>query len=121
MASIIEKEVITHEDMKTVSGVLWKRIAIGMPLQVDAVFPYIMGKNTFELTREDLQFDSPYNTYKYKGLPPGPINNPGLDSILAAATPAKTKYVYFLSDKDGNFHYAVSYAQHLANKKKYLD
>ena len=91
-----------------------------MPLQVDAVFPYIMGKNTFELTREDLQFDSPYNTYKYKGLPPGPINNPGIDAILAAATPVKTKYVYFLSDKSGNFHYAVTYEQHLANKKKYL-
>ncbi len=121
MASILEKEASKTKDRQQIAGVLWQRIKIGMPLQVDAVFPYIMGKNTFELTREDLQFDSPYNTYTNKGLPPGPINNPGLDSILAAATPTKTKYVYFLSDKSGNFHYAVTYAQHLANKKKYLD
>ncbi len=121
MASILEKEASKTKDRQQIAGVLWYRIKIGMPLQVDAVFPYILGKNTFELTREDLQFDSPYNTYKYKGLPPGPINNPGLDSILAAATPIKSKYVYFLSDKSGNFHYAVTYAQHLANKKKYLD
>ena len=121
MASILEKEASKTKDRQQIAGVLWQRIKIGMPLQVDAVFPYIMGKNTFELTREDLQFDSPYNTYKYKGLPPGPINNPGVDAILAAATPVKTKYVYFLSDKSGNFHYAVTYAQHLANKKKYLD
>ena len=120
MASILEKEASKTKDRQQIAGVLWHRIDIKMPLQVDAVFPYIMGKNTFELTREDLQFDSPYNTYKYKGLPPGPINNPGVDAILAAATPVKTKYVYFLSDKSGNFHYAVTYAQHLANKKKYL-
>ena len=121
MASILEKEASKTKDRQQIAGVLWYRIKIGMPLQVDAVFPYILGKNTFELTREDLQFDSPYNTYKYKGLPPGPINNPGIDSILAAATPVKSKYVYFLSDKSGNFHYAVTYAQHLANKRKYLD
>lgn len=121
MASILEKEASNTKDRQDIAGVLWYRIKIGMPLQVDAVFPYILGKNTFELTREDLKFDSPYNTYKYKGLPPGPINNPGLDSILAAATPTKTKYVFFLSDKSGNFHYAVTYAQHLANKRKYLD
>ena len=121
MASILEKEASKTKDRQQIAGVLWQRIKIGMPLQVDAVFPYIMGKNTFELTREDLQFDSPYNTYTNKGLPPGPINNPGLDSILAAATPTKTKYIYFLSDKQGNFHYAVTYAQHLANKKKYID
>ena len=121
MASILEKEASQTKDRRHIAGVLWYRIKIGMPLQVDAVFPYILGKNTFELTTADLRFDSPYNTYKYKGLPPGPINNPGLDAILAAATPIKTKYVYFLSDKAGNFHYALTYAQHLANKKKYLD
>jgi len=121
MASILEKEASKTKDRQQIAGVLWQRIKIGMPLQVDAVFPYIMGKNTFELTREDLQFDSPYNTYTHKGLPPGPINTPGLDSILAAATPIKSKYLYFLSDKSGNFHYAVTYAQHLANKKKYID
>ena len=121
MASILEKEASKTKDRREIAGVLWQRIKTGMPLQVDAVFPYILGKNTFQLNLDDLKTDSPYNTYKYKGLPPGPINNPGIDSILAAATPIKSKYVYFLSDKSGNFHYAVTYAQHLANKKKYLD
>ena len=121
MASLLEKEAATMKDRQQIAGVLWHRIEIGMRLQVDAVFPYILGKNTFELTREDLAVDSPYNTYVYKGLPPGPINNPGLNAILAAATPIKSKYVYFLSDKEGNFHYAVTYAQHLANKAKYID
>ncbi len=120
MASILEKEASKTKDRQMIAGILWHRIAIGMPLQVDATFPYIIGKNTFQLTTADLQFDSPYNTYKYKGLPPGPIDNPGLDSIMAAATPIKTNYVYFLSDKNGNFHYATTYAQHLANKTKYL-
>lgn len=121
MASILEKEANKTVDRQRIAGVLWHRISIGMPLQVDAVFPYILGKNTFEVTLEDLQFDSPYNTYKYKGLPPGPINNPGLDSITATLTPIKSKYVFFLSDLDGNFHFANTYAEHLANKKKYLD
>ncbi len=120
MASILEKEASKTKDRQMIAGVLWHRIDIGMPLQVDAVFPYIMNKNTFELTLDDLAFDSPYNTYKYKGLPPGPINNPGLDSILAAATPVKTKYIFFLSDKNGVFHYATTYAQHMAYRKQYL-
>jgi UPF0755 protein len=121
MASILEKEASKSKDRQMISGVLWHRIHIGMPLQVDAVFPYIIGKNTFELTREDLQLDSPYNTYKYKGLPPGPINNPGLDTILAAAKPEKNSYVYFLSDKQGTFHYSATYEGHLTNKHRYLD
>jgi UPF0755 protein len=121
MASILEKEANKTADRQKIAGVLWHRIAIGMPLQVDAVFPYILGKNTFEVTLEDLQVDSPYNTYKYKGLPPGPIDNPGLDSITAALTPVKSNYVFFLSDLQGNFHFAATYAEHMANKKKYLD
>jgi UPF0755 protein len=121
MASILEKEASKTQDRQKIAGVLWHRIDVGMPLQVDSVFPYILGKNTFQLTLEDLKYDSPYNTYKYKGLPPGPINNPGLDSIIAAATPEKSKYVFFLSDRQGNFHYSVTYTGHLANKRKYLD
>lgn len=120
MASLLEKEASKLEDKRRIAGLLWHRIDIGMPLQVDAVFPYIIGKNTFEVTREDLKIDSPYNTYKYKGLPVGPIANPGLDSLLAAATPVKSNYVFYLSDKDGNFHYAVTYEQHMANRAKYI-
>lgn len=121
MASILEKEANKSVDRQRIAGVLWHRIKIGMPLQVDAVFPFIIGKNTFEVTLDDLKIDSPYNTYKYKGLPPGPINNPGLDSITAALSPIASKYVYFLSDLDGNFHFSTTYEQHLANKKRYID
>jgi UPF0755 protein len=120
MASLLEKEASKTKDRQMIAGILWRRVTIGMPLQVDAVFPYIIGKNTFQLTDADLKFDSLYNTYINKGLPPGPIDNPGLDSILAAATPTKSNYLYFLSDKNGVFHYATTYAQHLANKTKYL-
>ena len=91
-----------------------------MPLQVDAVFLYILGKNTFQLSKTDLQTTSRYNTYTNKGLPPGPITNPGIDSILAAVTPITTKYLYYLSDRKGNLYYAATYEQHLANKYKYL-
>lgn len=120
MASLLEKEASKSQDRRMLAGILWHRIAIGMPLQVDAVFPYLIGKNSFTLTKDDLQLDSPYNTYKYKGLPIGPIANPGLDAILAAATPIKSNYLFYLSDKDGIFHYAVTYAQHLVNKQKYI-
>lgn len=120
MASLLEREAPASADRRVIAGILWKRIKLGMPLQVDAVFPYIIGKNSFQLTTSDLKTDSPYNTYTHKGLPPGPIANPGLDAILAAATPTATNYLYYLSDKQGNFHYSATYAQHLAYQKKYL-
>lgn len=120
MASLLEKEAADTQSRRMIAGLLWHRIAIGMPLQVDAVFPYIIGRNSFDLTKKDLKMDHPYNTYINKGLPPGPIANPGLDSILAAVTPIQNNYVYYLSDLDGNFHYCATYDCHLKNKKKYL-
>ncbi len=120
MASLLEEEAKTTESRAIVSGILWNRIALGMPLQVDASFLYVNGKNTYELTREDLNISSPYNTYKNKGLPPTPISNPGLDSILAAIHPKKTPYLYYLSERDGTMHYAKTYAEHLKNKALYL-
>ncbi len=120
MASMIEKEAADTQSRRTIAGILWHRLALGMPLQVDAVFPYILDKSALNLSSDDLKIDSPYNTYIHKGLPPGPIDNPGLDAITATVTPIKTKYLYYLSDKNGNFHYAATYVQHLANKKKYL-
>lgn len=120
MGSLLEKEANDTDSRRRIAGLLWHRIDIGMPLQVDAVFPYIIGKNTFEVTRADLQVDSPYNTYKYKGLPIGPIANPGLDSILAAATPIKSNYIFYLSDSDGKFHYAKTYAEHMRNRDRYI-
>jgi UPF0755 protein len=120
MASILEKEAPDTKDREIISGILWKRISIGMPLQVDSVFPYIIGVNSLQLTKADLATTSPYNTYLYKGLPPGPISNPSLDAILAAAQPTKTNYLYYLSDLKGNMHYCATYACQLANQRKYL-
>lgn len=121
MASIIEREASKAEDRRLVSGILWKRLAIEMPLQVDAVFAYYIPRNTFNLTKADLKSESAYNTYKNKGLPPTPIANPGLDSILATIEPKESPYLYYLSDRQGNMYYAETYEQHLANKRKYLD
>lgn len=120
MASILEAEARTTETRRIISGILWKRFEIGMPLQVDAPFQYIIGKNTFQLTLNDLKYDSPYNTYKYKGLPPGAIGNPGLDSLTAAVTPIKSPYLFYLSDIRGNMHYAKTFEEHLLNKERYL-
>jgi len=120
MASLLEGEARQKETRQIVAGILWKRIALGMPLQVDATFKYINGKTTADLTLEDLKIDSPYNTYRYRGLPPTPISNPGLETIVAAITPIKTPYLYFLTSPDGIMHYAVTFAEHVANKRKYL-
>ncbi|MEK9184715.1 MAG: endolytic transglycosylase MltG [Patescibacteria group bacterium] len=120
MASIVEKEAPKIEDKKIIAGILWKRIKIGMPLQVDVTFSYIYGISTPKIYYTDLTIDSPYNLYKNKGLPPSPINNPGLDSITATVNPTDTKYFYYLSDKKGIMHYAETHDQHVANKNKYL-
>jgi len=120
MASIVEKEAFNSEDRRLIAGVLWKRIEAKMRLQVDAVFPYILGKNTFQLTKTDLNYDSPYNTYRYAGLPPGPIGSPSLDAIKAALQPTESPYWFYLADGDGVTHYAVDFEEHVANKKEYL-
>lgn len=121
MASIVEEEARTEETRRIIAGILWKRLALNMPLQVDASFKYINGKGTKDLTLDDLKIDSPYNSYLYKGLPPTPICNPGLDSIKATLTPIKTDYLYFLTDSGGNMHYAKTHQEHLLNKKLYLE
>ncbi len=121
VASILEGEARTMESRQIIAGILWKRLSLGMPLQVDSTFSYINGKNTYELTLDDLKIDSPYNTYVYKGLPPGPIGNPGIDAIVSAVTPMATKYLYFLSSKDGDMYYAKSFEEHIKNKELYLN
>lgn len=120
MASILEKEATTDEDKAIVSGILWKRIAKGMPLQVDAAFMYLLDKKSSELTSNDLKIKSAYNTYLNKGLPGGPIGNPGITAISAAIHPTASSYVYYLSDKNGVMHYAKTFDEHVANKAKYL-
>lgn len=120
MASILEEEVRTSEDRKIVAGILWKRIRIGMPLQVDAVFPYITGRKNKTTTRDDLKIDSPYNTYLNKGLPPGPIANPSLDAIISAINPKESKYLYYISDRKGIIHFAKTLEEHNNNVARYL-
>lgn len=120
MASLVEREARTDVDRRLVAGILWNRIRLGMPLQVDAVFGYIFNRDTYSPSPADLKADSPYNTYTHQGLPPGPIANPGLDALLAAANPAKTNYLYYLTGHDGLMHYATTYPGHQANLRKYL-
>jgi UPF0755 protein len=120
MASMIEKEVKTFEDKKLVSGILWKRLKNGMPLQVDATISYITGKKSANISVEETKIDSPYNTYKYKGLPLGPISNPGLDSILAAIYPEESNYWYYLSTPEGKTIFSKTLEEHNIAKAKYL-
>lgn len=120
MASILEEEANNTEDRRMISGVLWNRLEIGMALQVDAPFYYLFGKGSSQLTLADLATSSPFNTYKNKGLPPAAISNPGIDAIKAALNPTPSKYLFYLADKKGITHFAVTHDEHVANKAKYL-
>ena len=120
MASLIEKEVRTMEDKKIVSGILWKRMEIGMPLQSCATIAFITGKNTTTIFRNELKIDSPYNTYKYLGLPIGPICNSGIESIEAAIYPAKSEFWYYLSTPEGETIFSKTLEEHNIAKAKYL-
>lgn len=120
MASILEKEVKSADDMKIVSGIFWDRISAGMPLQSCATVAYALGAEKKQYSFEDTRTPSPYNTYINKGLPPGPIDNPGMNSILAAIYPAKTDYIYFLTDPaSGKTIFSKTLEEHAANKAKY--
>ncbi len=120
LASILEREVQTSEDMSMVADLLLRRMRMGMPLQVDATLMYVTGRGSAELTLTDLRTDHLYNTYTRKGLPPTAIGNPGIRSILAALNPTPNPYVFYLSDKDGITHFSRTYAEHLKLRDKYL-
>ena len=121
MASLIEKEVRSYEDMRLVSGVFWNRLEIGQALESCASLAYILGVNKKQYTIEDTKIDSIYNTYQNSGLPPGPVSNPGLNAIKAAVYPQESNYLYFLSSAiDGSTKFAETYDQHLENKRLYL-
>ncbi len=120
LASLLEKEARKSDERHVISGIVRNRLEKNMPLQIDATFRYILGKGSFDLTKKDLHNDSPYNTYTNKGLPPGPIANPGMDSILAALEPKSTKYIFYLHDMTGHIRYATTFAQHRENKFAYL-
>ena len=120
MASMLEKEVKTLEDKKMVAGVLFNRLEIGMPLQVDSTITYITKKNTTAILKEELEIDSLYNTYKYRGLPYGPISNPGIESIKAAIYPTENNYLYYLSTKEGETIFSKTLQEHNQAINKYL-
>ncbi len=120
MASIIEAEVPHAKDRPVVADILWKRLGAGMALQVDSSVNYVTGRGSRSLSAGELAVDSPYNTYKYRGLPPTPIGNPGIGAIRAAIFPQVSPYWYFLSDKAGNTVFSKTYEEHLEAKRKYL-
>jgi UPF0755 protein len=102
IASMVEREVQVPSERALVAGVIYNRLHDGMRLDIDATTRYAIGSWTKPLTESDLQVDSPYNTRRYAGLPPGPISNPGLASIKAAAHPRSTPYLYFVARADGS-------------------
>ena len=134
LASIVEKEVgrnadkvldqgtlaLMQKERELVASVFYNRLEIGMPLQSDATVNYITGKKDRQVLFKDTEIESEYNTYKYIGLPPGPISNPGLGSLLAVSNPAKTDYLYFLNTKDGTAIFSKTLEEHNRNKEKYL-
>lgn len=127
LASIVEREVKFANDRPVVAGILLKRLKAGINLGADATVQYAQGYSELEkswwrkiLTDADLEIDSPYNTRKFAGLPPGPICNPGSASIKAVGTPKTSDFFYYLSDSQGKMHYAKTLEEHAANIRNYL-
>lgn len=132
MASLLERETLLDNEKPLVSGVLYKRIENGWPLQVDATLQYALANSrlrTMDIkqikfwevpTAKDKEVDSPYNTYKNLGLPPTPISNPGLSSILASKNPQASEYWFYIHDKTGKIHFARDLSEHNSNIQKYL-
>lgn len=120
VASILEREGNAKDNMEIIAGIIYKRLSLHMPLQVDATLEYERGKGSNELTLNDLKTDSPYNTYTNVGLPPTPISNPGEIALLSALHPQQTSYLYYLTDTKGVFHYAKTFEEHKRNKALFL-
>ena len=121
LASIVEKEAVLDEDRPIIASVFYNRLKIGMPLQSDATIQYIFKERKKIVTYKDLEIDSPYNSYKNKGLPPTPIASPGIKSIEATLYPEKTEYLYFVAKMDGGNNYSTNYEDHLKYVKEYKD
>ncbi len=119
VASLLEKESPHDQDRRVIAGILWKRLERGMPLQVDASINYITGKRATP-SAADLALDSPYNTYRYPGLPFGPIANPGIAAIRAAIRPQPSEYLYYLTAPSGETFFSRTLAEHGAAKHRYL-
>ena len=121
LASLVEKEAQLPKDRPLIAGVFLNRLKRDMPLQSCATIQYILGYPKAELSVQDTEIPSPYNTYQNKGLPPGPIANPGIEAIKAVLNPAETSYLYFVADKKGAHHFSTTYEEHLENIKQVRD
>ncbi|MDP2630259.1 MAG: endolytic transglycosylase MltG [Candidatus Uhrbacteria bacterium] len=120
MASILEQEVQDYRDRQFVADIFYRRIKAGMPLQADSTINYITGKADPSARATDLAINSPYNTYRNKGMPPGPISNPGINAIKGALNPLSNPYWFFLTTPDGDVIYSKTFQEHVQNKIKYL-
>ncbi len=124
IASLLEREAYDFNDMRYISGVIWNRLFIEMPLQLDASLQYVRGSNIYEprwwpnIRPDDKYLTSPYNTYENKGLPPTPIANPSVEAIVAALNPRETDCMFYFHDSKGGFHCSKTYQEHVANLKK---
>ncbi|SEM69964.1 endolytic transglycosylase MltG [Paenibacillus sp. OV219] len=120
IASLVEREVVIDEERPIVAGIIYNRLKKGMPLQIDATVQYLLDKQKERLLLTDLDVDSPYNTYKVKGLPPGPIASPSIKSIDAALFPKQTDYYYYVTKKDGSHEhlFAETLKEHNRNIEK---
>jgi UPF0755 protein len=118
LASIVEEEGRKEEDRKLIADVFWKRLAIDQPFQSDATVNYALGTLKDQPTFDDIESNSPYNTYKHVGLPPGPISNPSLESLRATAFPTPNPYYYFLNNLETReMYYGVTLEDHVANRR----
>ncbi len=118
LASIVEKEVSKPDERKMVAGIFLRRLREGMPLQSDATVNYITRSGRARSTAEDLKIENAYNTYRNKGLPPGPIANPSEAAIRAVLEPTPSQYRYFLTDEKGKIYYGRTLDEHIANRRK---
>ncbi|MGE7687934.1 endolytic transglycosylase MltG [Lysinibacillus sp. NPDC097214] len=119
-ASLLEEEATAQTDRETIASVFYNRINRGMPLQTDPTVLYALGSHKDRVLYKDLEVDNAYNTYKNKGLPPGPIAGAGKTSIEAVLNPSKTEYLFFLADKQGVNHFSKTYEEHLQKEQEYL-
>jgi len=119
LASIIEREAVARDELRTISAVFWNRLKLNMPLQADPTVQYATGKERRALTRTDLGIEHPYNTYRSPGLPPGPIASPGLAAIEAALDPAPVKYLYFVAMDDHRHYFSSTLGEHNAAVARY--
>jgi len=127
IASLIQRETLSTDGMRLLSGIMWNRLFLGMNLQIDSTLQYAKANKSTEaswwpkVVPNDKYISSPFNTYKHGGLPPTPIANPSVEAILAALNPVKTSCLFYFNDKSGVFHCSDNYADHVSQIKKYYN